>query len=84
VISDSASVSMATPEGRQPLALSGFVKVKVDTRYGAVHPGDLLTSSPTPGHAMVAKEDRPGTIIGKAVEPLDAGTGRVLMLVMNR
>ena len=84
VITDSATVTMADAAGRQPLALSGMVKVKVDARYGAIQPGDLLTASATPGHAMRADEDVPGAIVGKALEPLDAGTGRVLMLVMNR
>lgn len=84
VITDSATMTMASPEGRQPLALTGLVKVKVDARYGRIRPGDLLTSSATPGHAMRARKDVPGTIIGKALEPLDDGTGRVLMLVMNR
>ncbi|TNE90751.1 MAG: hypothetical protein EP330_07430 [Deltaproteobacteria bacterium] len=84
VISDSAILTMATEDARQPLALTGLVKVKVDAGYGAIKPGDLLTSSPTNGHAMRADEDVPGTIIGKALEPLDHGTGRVLMLVMPR
>ena len=85
MISDSAILNMATEaDGRQPLALTGLVKVKVDAQYGAIRPGDLLVSSPTAGHAMRAEDAPAGTVIGKALEPLDAGTGRVLMLVMPR
>ncbi len=85
VISDSAIMNMATEAGgRQPLALTGLVKVKVDASYGAIQPGDLLVSSPTPGHAMRADDAPAGTVIGKALEPLNDGTGRVLMLVMSR
>jgi len=66
------------------VALSGTVLVKVDAGYGAIRPGDLLMSSPTPGHAARAPDPAPGTILGKALEALDAGTGRIRMLVMLR
>ncbi|MCP3982717.1 MAG: hypothetical protein GY716_25785 [bacterium] len=67
-----------------PLALSGTVDCKVDAGYGAIRKGDLLTSSATPGHAMRADAPRPGTIIGKALESLETGTGTVKVLVMLR
>lgn len=67
-----------------PVALSGVALCKVDAGYGSIRPGDLLTTSPTIGHAMRADEPRPGTILGKALEPLDAGTGLVRVLVMLR
>ena len=66
------------------LALAGRVPVKVDADYGAIRAGDLLVASPTPGHAMRADDPAPGTVIGKALEPLGGGTGRVTMLVMMR
>lgn len=44
--------------------------------------GDLLTTSPTAGHAMRARDALPGTVFGKALESLDVGTGLVRMLVM--
>ncbi len=66
------------------MALSGVVFCKVDTDYGSIRPGDLLTTSPTPGHAMRAGDPQPGTILGKALEPLDAGTGLIKVLVMLR
>jgi hypothetical protein len=54
--------------------------------YGAVETGDLLVTSPTPGHAMSAPDavPSPGTVLGKALEPLDTGQGTIRMLVMMR
>ncbi len=67
-----------------PVALSGTVWCKVDARYGPVAPGDLLTTSPTPGHAMRATIPGPGTILGKALEPLATGSGQIQVLVLLR
>jgi hypothetical protein len=66
-----------------PLALVGRVPVKVDASYAAVRVGDLLTSSPTPGHAMCCTDRLQcvGAIIGKALEPLESGTGVIQALV---
>lgn len=66
------------------IALSGTVPCKVDAGYGAIKVGDLLVTSPTPGHAMRADDPRPGTVIGKALESLDAGSGTIRVLVMLR
>ena len=51
---------------------------------GAIRPGDLLTTSATPGHAMRCQgvERCFGRTIGKALEGLDAGTGAIKVLVM--
>jgi hypothetical protein len=67
-----------------PVALSGVVLCKVDAGYGSIRAKDLLTTSPTPGHAMRSDEPIPGTILGKALEPLDSGTGVIRVLVMLR
>ena len=67
-----------------PLALVGVVPVKASTENGTIRPGDLLVASSTPGHAMRAEPNPPqGTVIGKALEKLDAsrGTGFIKMLV---
>ncbi len=66
------------------VALAGRVYCSVDAAYGAVSPGDLLTTSPTPGHAMVVKdyERAQGAVLGKAMEGLPAGQrGQILVLV---
>jgi hypothetical protein len=77
-------------ENLQYLALGGQVKVKADASYGEIKRGDLLTTSDTPGHAMKAKpigeiNGHPiypqGCIVGKALEPLKEGKGKILVLV---
>ncbi len=69
---------------RIPVAVSGVVSCKVDAGYAEIRPGDLLTTSPTLGHAMKAHEHLPGTILGKALEPLEFGTGTIEILLMPR
>ena len=71
--------------GEVPLAIVGIVPVKVTAENGPIQPGDLLATSSTPGHAMKAGPNPAvGTIVGKAMEGLDAaqGTGVIKMLVM--
>lgn len=69
--------------GKQPVALSGRVYCWVDASQGAIEPGDLLTTSATPGHAMKAgdAEKAQGAILGKAMTGLKNGKGLVLVLV---
>src|SRR5205814_1286420 len=43
-------------EHRLPVALLGKVYCKVDAGYAPVEVGDLLTTSPTRGHAMKATD----------------------------
>src|SRR5579863_209323 len=68
---------------RVPLALTGKVYCKVDARYSPIEVGDMLTTSPTPGHAMRAAEaDKAfGAVIGKALRPLESGQGLIPILV---
>jgi hypothetical protein len=70
-------------EGNTEVAIAGRVYVKATALNGAIEPGDLLTTSNVPGHAMKATDsDRShGAIIGKAMTGLDSGTGLVLVLV---
>jgi len=68
---------------RMPVALVGKVYCRVDAQYAAVEVGDLLTSSPTPGHAMKAADPLKafGSVIGKALRPLDSGRGLIPILI---
>jgi hypothetical protein len=68
---------------RRPIALMGKVACKVDADHGAIAAGDLLTSSPTPGHAMRVADRHAafGAVIGKALRPLAAGQGMIPVLV---
>ncbi len=70
-------------DGQHPVALSGRVYVWVDAARGVVKPGDLLTTSATPGYAMKATNSTKaqGAIIGKAMTGLKSGKGLVLVLV---
>jgi hypothetical protein len=70
-------------KGRWPVALAGKVMCNVDASFGPIKVGSLLTTSPNPGHAMVAtdRERAFGAVIGKAMAPLEHGTGKVPVLV---
>jgi hypothetical protein len=72
-----------TAQNRLPVALVGKVYCKVDAQYGHIEVGDMLTSSPTAGHAMKAQDPARsfGTVIGKALGGLVVGKGLVPMLV---
>jgi hypothetical protein len=70
-------------EGGENVALSGRVYVQADATLGAIKPGDLLTTSDTPGHAMKVTDyvKAQGAILGKAMSGLKEGKGMVLVLV---
>lgn len=70
-------------DGKHPVALTGRVYCHVDASYGAVAPGDLITTSDTPGHAMKVNDHARarGAVIGKAMTGLESGRGLVLVLV---
>jgi hypothetical protein len=79
---DAAKAAASLPE-------RSVIRVKADASHGPIRRGDLLTSSPTPGYAMKAQPveidgieiHRPGTIIGKAMEPLPRGQGLIGVFV---
>jgi hypothetical protein len=66
-----------------PVALTGRVWVHCDASEQPIVPGDLLTTSTTPGHAMKVTDytQAQGAVIGKAMTALDEGRGLVLVLV---
>jgi len=72
-----------TGRERRPLALMGKVYCMVDAGSSPVGIGDLLTTSPTPGHAMKAADPQLafGAVIGKALRALPEGRGLVPILV---
>lgn len=73
----------AAQANRMPVALLGKVYCKVDAGYGAIEVGDLLTTSPTAGHAMKAVDPFKsfGAVIGKALRPFQAGQGLIPILI---
>jgi hypothetical protein len=76
-------------QGRVLVATTGRVRVKVDATNGPIQIGDLLVTSDKTGLAMKSvpvdlsgiRMHRPGTLIGKALEPLAQGTGEILVLL---
>jgi hypothetical protein len=70
-------------EGSKNIALTGRVYVQADASNGAIHPGDLLTTSGKPGRAMKVTDHAKaaGAVLGKAMTSLSEGEGVVLVLV---
>lgn len=74
---------------KEMVATTGRVRVKVDATKHPIAIGDLLVSSDRKGTAMRSEPMRvggrdlhqPGTIVGKALEPLAGGTGEILVLL---
>jgi hypothetical protein len=90
VVSEQPGIALGEKgESKVLVATTGRVRVKVDASMGAIHIGDLLVTSDIPGVAMKSepiefagrKFHMPGTLIGKALEPLDKGTGTILVLL---
>jgi len=71
--------------GRHPVAMTGRVWCFADATSAEIRPGDRLTTSDTPGHAMrVSDEARsPGTVIGKAMSPLPRGEKGLVLVWVN-
>ncbi len=84
-----------TPAGPVPpgeyllLVVQGPAQVKASALTGAIQPGDLLSSAGTAGHAARAatvtieggKTAVPGTVFGKALEPLGEGQKLIYVFV---
>ena len=73
----------APASDRKAIALVGKVFCKVDASDAPIEVGDLLTTSPTPGHAMKATDPLKafGAVIGKALRPLEGGRGMIPVLI---
>jgi hypothetical protein len=75
--------------GQVLVATTGRVRVRVDARRLPIRVGDLLVTSGTEGVAMRsvpvragrAKLHRPGTIVGKALEPISGRAGEIQVLL---
>ena len=71
-------------EDAPPIAMSGRVWTLCDASDSAIEPGDLLTTSTTPGHAMKVIDygKAQGAIIGKAMTSLSEND-RGLVAIMG-
>jgi hypothetical protein len=90
VVSERPGIALGEGGGGKVLvATTGRVKVKADAALAPIKVGDLLVTSDKEGVAMKSvpmivggrRMHAPGTIIGKALEPLDKGTGEILVLL---
>ena len=72
-----------TLDHRLPVALVGKVYCQADAAFSSIEVGDLLTTSPTAGHAMKASDPFKafGAVIGKALTCLPSGQGLIPILV---
>jgi hypothetical protein len=76
-------------DSKEQVATMGRVRVMVDATAAPIRVGDLLVTSSKTGRAMRSepmdingrKFHQPGTIIGKALEPLAGGEGQILVLL---
>jgi hypothetical protein len=79
-----SAVRLAPGQFDYDVALAGRVYCNVDATEAGVEPGDLLTTSTTPGYAMKVTDyaHAQGAILGKAMEGLGKGEkGQILVLV---
>jgi hypothetical protein len=90
VISEKPGIALGEAGSNKFLvATTGRVRIRVDTSHGPIQVGDLLVTSDKPGTAMKSVPvaiagvsiHRPGTLIGKALEPLAQGSGEILVLL---
>lgn len=90
VVSAQPGITLGEPgDDKAKIATTGRVRVHVDASRGAIRAGDLLVTSDKPGTAMRSEPmaigefrlHRPGTVIGKALEPLASGEGDILVLL---
>lgn len=74
---------------KSQIATTGRVKIRADASRVPIRAGDLLVTSAKPGMAMKSEPielqgrrfHQPGTIVGKALQPLPAGEGQILVLL---
>jgi hypothetical protein len=79
-----SGVRLGTDQFDYDVALAGRVYCNVDATEEGVEPGDMLTTSATPGYAMKSTDymRAHGAILGKAMQRLQKGEkGQILVLV---
>lgn len=71
-------------KNRSSISLMGKVLCKVDSKSSPIDVGDLLTTSSTKGHAMKAVDPVKafGSVIGKALKPLEKGSREMIPVLV--
>ncbi|MEJ5167092.1 MAG: hypothetical protein WHV67_08720 [Thermoanaerobaculia bacterium] len=70
--------------GKVYVKTSGVAYVKVDANIKEIKRGDLIVTSQSLGYGMKGENAPQGTVIGKALENLEGGTGKIKVLLMAR
>ncbi|MCX5669161.1 MAG: hypothetical protein NTX89_03465 [Candidatus Omnitrophica bacterium] len=80
---DTTTEEITTIKDKKPIALVGRVLCKVNTENGPIEIGDLLVTSNKPGYAMKADINKlkPGMVLGKAMESLKNGEGKIIVWI---
>lgn len=84
IVSHAPAAVLGDHDGNSsPIALCGRVPCNVDADIAPIRIGDLLTTSPTRGHAQKVQDASraAGSIIGKALGSLSKGKGQITVLV---
>jgi hypothetical protein len=83
VVASQHGVGDSASADEVPLAVVGIVPCKVTAENGPIDAGDLLVTSSALGHAMKGTDRSRmlGAVVGKALEPLQNGTGVIQVLV---
>ena len=84
VISDTgAFIIGASGENRAPLGMAGLVRTKATAENGAIHSGDYLVTASKAGYAMKydPQSGKSAALIGIALESLEEGEARIIVLV---
>lgn len=90
VVSEQPGLSLGEAGAHKvQVATTGRVKVKADASRKPIRAGDLLVTGDKEGRAMISEPieingrafHQPGTLLGKALESLDAGEGDILVLL---
>jgi hypothetical protein len=69
------------------VTLGAYAFCKVNADIAPIAPGDLLTTSPTPGHAQkldTGQSSSPGIVIAKALGARNSGKGLIPVLVSHQ
>lgn len=79
-----APIVSASGEVEVEYAVAGVVTLRVDATDRPISAGDALVAASMPGHAASAAAAPAGTVVAKALEPLEAGLGEIRVLVAMR
>lgn len=63
------------------VAVTGVVTCRVEAKGRPIKAGDLLVASAEAGHARSEPNPDPGTVLGKALAPLEKGAGQIPVLL---